>query len=299
MSKLIELAKDIGVNYQQLKNIINYSDNFYNTFYLTKKKKDKKRIIDSPNSELKGIQRWILLNVLNQIKISDRANGFIIGRGIKRNAAIHLNKKYVLCIDIKDFFPSIKFKQVYECLLKGLGDQELSYKITKLCTYKNYLPQGAPTSPALSNIVFKPIDDEITKLCNSSLISFSRYADDLTFSSDNRQALVDIISRVKKILNKYSFYLNQKKTRIYSGKGKMIVTGITINSGKLSVGKNIKRNIRSSLFNLIIKKDTTINKNKLFGYLSFVKDIEPEFYKKIMTYNNSLLRKQVNLSIRS
>ena len=84
MKNFDEFAKRIGLNKQQLNNIINFSDRFYNSFYKKKKRKDAKRLIDCPNVELKGIQRWLLYNVLEDIKVSRRANGFIKKRGIKK-----------------------------------------------------------------------------------------------------------------------------------------------------------------------------------------------------------------------
>lgn len=277
-------AKEIGFNKQVLDNYITYADNYYNTFYVSKRKKGKKRQIDCPSKELKSIQRWVLYNYFNNIPISNRANGFVKGRGIKRNAQFHLKKTFILAIDIKDFFPSISQKQIYNAISKHFEDNDLSLKLSKLCTYKRRLPQGAPTSPVLSNIVFKEIDDKIASACNSKLVVYSRYADDLVFSCETKNTLVEIYSIVNNILTKHSFNINKSKTKYLSGKGRMAITGININEGRLTVKKEIKRNLRSNLYNLIVKKDTSININSVFGYLSFIKDIEPDYYFKMKDY---------------
>jgi len=281
-------AKEIGFNKQMLDNYITFADKYYNTYYIAKKKKRSKREIDSPSKELKSIQRWVMLNYLNSIPISNRANGFIKGRGIKRNAQFHLNKSYILAVDIKNFFPSITQGMVYESLKKHLDDEDLTYKLAKLCTYKRRLPQGAPTSPILSNIVFKEIDDEITDFCKIRLVAYSRYADDMIFSSNTKNVLVEIYQFVNKLLIQHSFEINTSKTKYLSGKGRMAITGININAGKLTVNKDIKRNLRSNLYNIIVKKDKTININSVLGYLSFIKDIEPDHYYKTKDYIEKL-----------
>ncbi len=281
-------AKDIGFNMQVLDNYITYADSFYNTYYISKKNKKKQRQIDSPSRELKSIQRWVLSNYLNNIPVSNRANGFIKGRGIKRNAQFHLKKSFVLTIDIKNFFPSISQKMVHDSLCNHIGDKDLCLKLAKLCTFKRRLPQGAPTSPILSNIVFAEIDDEITRFCNTRLVVYSRYADDMVFSCDTKNSLVEIYSFVNKLLRKHSFIINNSKTKYLSGKGRMVITGVNINEGRLTVRKEIKRNLRSNLYNLIIKKDKTININSVSGYISFIKDIEPEYYEKIKKYISDL-----------
>ncbi|OYU55696.1 MAG: hypothetical protein CFE25_00105 [Chitinophagaceae bacterium BSSC1] len=281
-------AKEIGFNIQMLDNFVTFADTHYNTFYITKKKKTKKREITSPSKELKSIQRWVLNNYFNEIAISSRANGFIKGRGIKRNAQFHLNKRFILCVDIKDFFPSISQKMVFNALSNVFDDRDLTLKLSKLCTYKRHLPQGAPTSPILSNIVFKDLDELFTTFCNTKLVVYSRYADDLVFSSDTKSSLIEVYSYINEQLIKNGFRINTSKTKYFSGKGRMTVTGINLNEGKLTISQSVKRSVRSQIFRLIVKKDMTINTNSILGYLSFIKDIEPDYHKKLINYIKKL-----------
>jgi len=281
-------SKEIGLNMQMLDNYITFADKYYNTYYISKKNKSKKRKIDSPSKGLKGIQRWVLKNYFNNLPVAKRANGFISGRGIKRNAKYHIDKQFLLMIDIKDFSPSISQKMVYEALAKHFEDRELTLKLSKLCTYTRKLPQGAPTSPLLSNIVFKEIDEQISSFCNTKLVVYSRYADDLVFSSETKNTLSEVYAFVNNIFSKYPFNINHSKTRYLSRKGAMKVTGININEGRLTVSKEIKRNMRSMFYNYIVKTDTTVNINSAVGYLSFIKDIEPDYYKKFLVYIDKL-----------
>lgn len=292
MKPFDSLILELGLTSSILENYITFSDAHYNTFYIKKSNKTKKREIDSPSKELKTIQCWILHNYLNKIDVSNRANGFILRRGIKRNAMFHLNKRYILTLDIKNFFPSISQKQVYNALFSHFNDKELAIKISKLCTFKRKLPQGAPTSPMLSNIIFTPIDEQITKHCNTLLVNYSRYADDLSFSSDNKKVLVFIYNYVSKLLYENGFDVNKKKTRYLSGKGVMSVTGVNVNTGKPKISKKRKQNIRALLFNYIVKKDKSISKNVIAGHISYIRSIEPDYLQSITEYIKRLRKKK-------
>ncbi len=288
MKEFDKLILGVGLSRDVIENYITFTDKFYNTYYLPKKSGGK-RVIDCPGKNLKTIQRWILKNYLDKLEVNKRANGFVKERGIKRNALFHLNKKYILTVDIKNFFPSISQKQVFETLNEHYKEKEFAIKIAKLCTFQRRLPQGAPTSPVLSNLVFKNIDEEIMKYCNSELINYSRYADDLTFSSDNKNSLQYSYKFVNDLLFKNGFNLNKKKTRYLSGKGKMTITGVNINSGVPKVSSKLKRKVRAELHHFIIK-DQIPNLNKLAGYISFISSIEENYLKKINEYIESLYK---------
>jgi RNA-directed DNA polymerase len=287
MYSIEELARDIGVSKRYLTRLSTNSDKCYYTYYL-RKKGGSKRIIDAPNKELKSIQSWILRNILDNIKIHVRSHGFVKRKSIKTNAKSHLGKKYILCLDIKDFFPSIPYESVLKVFSKRYKSTSVAKCLAALCTYNGYLPQGAVTSPALSNIVFKIVDSQITKLCNDSGIRYTRYADDLTFSCNDMTCLKNLINPMKSILEKYNFNLNKKKTRYYSEKGRMLVTGLLLNTGNLTIGRGKKRILRSMIYNYFVKKDKDININKIIGHLSFLRDIEPYTYEKFLRYCNSL-----------
>jgi RNA-directed DNA polymerase len=291
MKQFDNFILEIGLTRSALENYVTFSDTNYNSFYIPKKKKGEKRVIDCPNANLKAIQRFFLRRYLNKIEVNKRVNGFVPKRGIKRNALFHMKKKYLLTIDIKDFFPSISQKKVFEVLYEIYSDKAFALKIAKLCTYKRLLPQGAPTSPALSNLVFKGIDDKIMKYCNSEMVNYSRYADDLTFSSDNKNSLQYVYKFVNNLLYANGFNVNKKKTRYLSGKGKMSITGVYINSGKPKVNNQIKKQLRAELHQYIIN-DREINLNRVSGYISFIRSIEDDYLKKIETYIEKLKKKK-------
>jgi len=247
MNIVKDISSFIGTTESSLLNIIHHSDQFYKTFAIDKKNGEK-RIIDAPNLELKAIQTYILRYILERknFEISCYAKGFIKKKGIKDNAKIHLNKKFLMCLDIKEFFPSIKFHQVYNNFINNYDPKNSQY-LTDLCTLSGYLPQGAVTSPFISNVVFKPIDDLIAKISLEDDIIYSRYADDLIFSSNEIIALQKLYPEIENIINKYDFILNNEKTRFLSKKRRQMVTGIILNSGRMTIGRENKRKISKGI----------------------------------------------------
>lgn len=287
------LAYEIGINKSRFATLIVYADDFYKTYHL-RKRDGSNRTINAPGVEIKFIQIWILRNILEKsLTPSEYSKAFYKRRGIKLNASSHLGKKYIYCFDIKNFFPSITVDRVTK-LFSDIPriDSSLASQLAKICTYKGYLPQGAITSPYISNIVLKEIDENIGDYCSRKNISYSRYADDLVFSSDNFDELVKIKGYIEPILTSYDFTLNKKKERMLTGAGKMVVTGLRLNSGKLTIGRDRKRLYRAMLHRLLIKEEA-INEKGLIGHLSFLQDIEPTYYKdNWIPYRDKLIKKK-------
>ena len=293
MKSINDIATIIGIPENQLKIRAEYSYKYYKTTYLPKRNGDF-QTLNIPTAQLKGIQRWILHEMLYKIDVSDFANGFIPGRGIKRNAMFHAKSHFFLCIDIKNFFSSIKQKTVEE-KIQAHFSQDICQFISKICCYKGFLPQGAPTSPYLSNIVFCEIDNHIDNFCQMDSIYYSRYADDLTFSCDNYKNLINVKEKVESILSENNYVLNEQKTRFLSSKNRISITGLNLNKGKPQVGKNLKRKLRTLLHHYYIKKDKS-NEFLINGYLSYIKSIEPEYYSKnLRNYIDKLKKESVKL----
>ncbi len=199
-----------------------------------------------PNTMLKCIQHKILSDILEKLKPSKYATAYKKKANIKSNATPHIGKKYLLKMDISDFFGSIRFDHVYSAVFNTRRfPKQIGVMLTELCCYKDYLPQGAPTSPAISNLVMKNFDNNIGAWCDKNGISYTRYCDDLTFSSD--KPLSNVFVKVSKMLDEMGFELNQKKTCFVTNHSRLSVTGLTVNS-KLSVAKDYKRKLRQELY---------------------------------------------------
>lgn len=177
------LALLIGIETEYLLSMAYAPRKFYRTFYVKKKQSGKRRI-DEPLPDLKAVQRWILDEVLQPVPVSKYSKAFVCGESIKTNARFHRHQKIVLALDIVDFFGSISRRDVF-CVFHDIGyTTELCWLFAHLCTFNGYLPQGAPTSPYISNLKMKAFDQAVGGHCIPKGIRFTRYADDIFISGD-------------------------------------------------------------------------------------------------------------------
>jgi RNA-directed DNA polymerase len=234
----------VGYKVQYLRNISNAQHFFYRAFQIPKKSGGK-RTIEEPLPSLKEIQRWILDNILSKVTVSKYAKAFHKKRSIRSNAAYHQNKNCVLRIDVTDFFGSIKYEKVYKTFIALGYTEAVSTMLANLCTKDNKLPQGAPTSPALSNIIFLLADKRISAFAWKKGIHYTRYADDMTFSGDFEPGMV--IKFVKSVLKDNDLQVNDKKTRVQKRHQRQIVTGITVNQ-KMKAPREMRRSLRQSVY---------------------------------------------------
>jgi RNA-directed DNA polymerase len=187
-----------------------YKTTAFYRHYTIAKRSGGLREISEPLPSLKEIQRWILDNILYKCSVSNFAKGFVPERSIRENARFHRNQPKVLSLDLEDFFPSIKGGRVYN-FFKRLGYQpKVAHLLTKLCTLNGSLPQGAPTSPALSNIISLRLDKRLSGFALKEKIRYTRYADDITFSGDFDEG--QLIKFTRKVLAAEG-YINAKKLR--------------------------------------------------------------------------------------
>lgn len=262
------LAYQIGIPPARLIYILRDRDNLYNT-YKIRKKSGGYRWIMSPSDDLKNIQYWIKNFILDNISISKNANAFVKGKSIKDNAIKHIGQELILNIDLYRFFDTIKEKRVYG-LFRNLGyTKKLSYDLARLITVhpptsywkdikienrlnKSFiiskpaiLPQGAPTSPVMSNIIANRLDKIFTKCSLEYNLNYSRYADDITFSGRRKNMIS--LSTVKKVIRQQGFTININKTRYIGNSKKQTVTGLTVNNG-VSVDKKMIKFIKQELY---------------------------------------------------
>lgn len=258
------------------------------------KKNGSIRMIKIPNFSLKLIQKWILNNILEKVSVSCDSMAFRKGRqyGIKRNAEIHLHNVYVMVIDLEDFFTTIKKEKIFY-IFRNLGYNNLvSNTFSNLCTYDKYLPQGAVTSPYLSNLVCDYLDRRIRGLCSNHDVSYSRYADDLIFSNNNKKILLSLKKTIEKIIEDEGFIINKSKTKFFSPAGRKVITGITVNNGKLKANKKLKRKVRAMIYEVITKGDYK-SSNKIKGYISHISYVENDYKNKIIKYIDKIAKNKI------
>lgn len=243
-------------------------------------------MISAPDKDLKAIQDTINHRVLSFVNLHPAATGFRCKMSISDNVRPHLGKPYVLKTDIHDFFGSIRSLRVRK-MFENMGyPSKIARVLAALCCVRRCLPQGASTSPALSNIISYEMDKKLAALATEYNLVYTRYADDLTFSGDVFPAQ-QILPLIKQIIREEKFEINHKKTRFLSGHKRKIITGVSISSGvKLTIPKAKKREIRKNVHFILTKglaehqrrigsHDPAYLK-RLIGTLCYWRSIEPD-----------------------
>lgn len=259
------------------------------------------RLISAPLPKLKTAQTWLLHNILNKITPNAHAHGFRASHSIVTNAQPHTGAAIIINFDLKDFFPSIDYKRV-KGLFRSLGYSEAAATIFGLicsepevveltldnktyfsATSVRFLPQGAPTSPAITNLICLRLDRRLVKLAECLNFTYTRYADDLTFSTKDAQdkQLGKLMKEVRNIVTHEGLEVNEAKTRILRRAQQQEVTGIVVNKKVNVCKKNLKR-FRATLFQ--IDKDGPENKHwgnspdvisAVRGFANFVYMVDP------------------------
>ena len=269
----------------------------YKTFEIPKKSGEI-RTINAPVDDLKSIQiklsnalweyqkeLWKEKNIFPNV-----SHAFQKGKSIFTNSKIHRNKRYVLNLDLNDFFTCFHFGRVRGFFAKNKDFQlpiEVATVIAQLCCYKGCLPQGAPTSPIITNLICNILDMRLLKIAKKYLLDYTRYADDLSFSTNNKTFLDNYDAFLKEISKEISvagFSINNNKTRLQFRDSKQKVTGIIVNK-KLNIDRLYYRETKAMAHNLYTNKEFTINGeigtlNQLEGRFSFINQIDK--------YNNGL-----------
>ena len=238
------------------------------------------RNIHAPSDALKQMQRTILRRLLARLAVHPAAHGFEKGRSIVTNAQAHVGKAVVLRMDIQNFFNSTGTSRVKK-YFRAIGWNEPAAKLlVNLCTYQGSLPQGAPTSPRLSNLVNYVMDVRLTDLAASlsthsaayesgtASVAYTRYADDLTFSfaTDDRQAVQLAIYATKQFVGDLGYRLHQKKKlRIMRRHDRQIVTGLVVND-VVNLPRAVRRRLRAVEHHIKAGRAATLSLGQLAGW---------------------------------
>lgn len=247
-------SKDLGVFLSEIAStsLINYilarKDSYYRNFRV-KKKNGSYRYINEPLNQLFTIQKeFSQFFLINRTK-NYHSHGFELNKSIITNANKHVNKKIVLNIDLEDFFSNISTPRISKLLLDKFNISEVeAIKIADLLTYKNSLPQGSPSSPVLSNLICEQLDYELHKYCKQFNITYTRYADDMSFSFSFNKLPIIQVKNIIFIIEQNNFKINKKKYRYYYRNARQLVTGLVVNE-KINVKREYYKNLRAILYN--------------------------------------------------
>lgn len=291
------IAKDLNVPELMLSEALTRSRKLVKHIKIPKND-GSERLVYQPSKKLKIIQYWLDSHIFSSLKIHESATAYQKEKSIKVNAAAHRNNRYFLKLDFKDFFPSIKFTD-FESFLKewhknntpSFTVDELLEIVRRACFYLgDSLPIGYPTSPIISNIVMYEFDSQITSLLSEKDIYgkcvYTRYADDLTFSTDLKGACKKIKFLVSKQLGSMisqNLKLNHRKTRLVSSSGgSSFITGLRVcHDGHITIHRKYKDRIRLliSLYQKGVLPDDEMN--SLRGHLSHIRNVDSFFYTKL------------------
>lgn len=257
-------------------------DGLYHSWDLPKRKGGTRRIT-APAPLLKTIQRRLLDVVFAQVPCHPAATGFRAGISIADNARPHVGRKVVVNVDLQGFFPNTRFKRlrraVERVLPRRLGD-EARRLVVDICAMDGGLPTGAPTSPAIANIVMQPVDRALAKAASRHAIAYTRYADDLTLSGDDPLRLLPFL---RQLVGELGYSLDPKKTNIFRRGRRQVVTGLVVND-KVSVPRRLRRRLRAAAHRVALHGAAAeltwhgrpMSAGELAGHVAFIGVAHPE-----------------------
>lgn len=235
----------VGIQLEFLLKICNSQKNYYRSYKIPKSN-GKKRLISEPLPMLKMVQKYILENILVKIPCNKCSKAYIKGVSLKDNAKFHRRQKYIVKIDLKDYFGTLKSNRVYEFFINLGYAKDVSVLLCNLCTLNYSLPQGAPTSPYLSNLLTIKLDEDLFNYCRQGKnLRYSRYADDITISGDfdPKSVIKDVIL----IIKSNGLFVNYDKIAVIGQNKRQEVTGIVVNQ-KMQVSKSYRKKIRQEIY---------------------------------------------------
>jgi len=268
--------------------------------YSISKKTGGLRYISAPKAALRQAQEWVLQNILSRLPVEPQAHGFVLERSVVSNALPHVNKNVVINLDLKDFFPSITFRRVKGLFRQvGYGEHvatvlallctepprvatELDGKVYHVALGQRVLPQGACTSPAITNLLCRRLDRRLAGLAKRHDFAYTRYADDLTFSGENGKAVGRLLRSVRSILTSEGFAEHPRKTKVMRRASRQEVTGLTVNV-RPTVSRKEVRQLRAIIHNVARhglesqnRSDHPDFEGHLRGRVQFVRMVDPQ-----------------------
>ncbi len=304
---LSKMSEDLLLHKERLDYLIRSAPHRYKVYQVPKRSKSGMRTIAQPAKEVKRLQYWVINKVFSKLAIHQSAIGYVTGKNIRNNSEPHANNPYLLKLDFKDFFPSIKGKDFLNYAKDKnimLDEVQLDeYDLQRLMRILFWFPKGrvglqlsigAPSSPYLSNVIMYDFDSDITEFCLQNGVSYTRYADDMTFSMQERTLRGTVLQRVLEVIEYLPFpklEINNRKTIFGSKAHRRMVTGLILsNDGVVSLGRERKRRIRAQIHHFTNGKVSDHERNKLRGMLAFARNIEPDFVRRMeLKYDSEIM----------
>lgn len=296
------ICEQLSISENQLNRLILRAPHAYKV-YTIPKKTGGHRTIAQPAKETKILQAWIIENILSKLPIHNSAAAYKSGASIKKNALAHCEHAYLSKFDFKDFFTSIRASDVNAHLTKHLSSllsEEDRNDVVRICCFSQKgldelrLSIGAPSSPIISNTIMYEFDSRISSWCEERSITYTRYADDLAFSTNVKGICSDIEPAIRGIVRDLAYpslRFNNKKTTHLSKKNQRRITGLILsNEGKVSLGRERKREISALIHKHTLNLLPQSEVFRLQGLLGFARDVEPLFVARVAgKYGSSVI----------
>ncbi len=290
---LTRLGRAVLLPREQLLRLIRSAPRRYKVFQIPKRSPGQFRTIAQPAREVKALQYWVMRNVLNRFDVHPAATAYREDLSIANNARPHVQGRFLLKMDFKDFFPSLKASDFRTFLKKNKANLD-NEEIEALCQILFWMPKGtndlslsigAPTSPMLSNILMMDFDQRVSRFCAARNVAYTRYADDLSFSSARSEQLQTVERAVLSMCGRSRspiLTVNQGKTVRVSKRDARRVTGLVLtNDRKISLGRDEKRRIRARMHHFVTGRLQPEQILQLRGTLAYVKSVEPTFLRRL------------------
>lgn len=320
LNSVEDLAKAMGISIGNLRFLAfsrkTSKTTHYKRFFLAKKTGGK-RLISAPMPRLKNVQHWVLNEILYKVETHDAAHGFVPKRSIVSNAALHTGNEVVINMDMKDFFPTVTYKRV-KGLFKALGYTEQIATIFALLTTEptvdevnmdgetfyvaqgeRFLPQGAPSSPAITNLLCRRLDCRFVGMAKKLGWQYSRYADDMSFSTKTGENVNRVLWQARQIVADEGFVLHPKKIKVMRKGSRQEVTGLTVNK-TVNVSREQLKKFRAVLHHIETKGITGASWGNGFilltiqGYANYVRMVNPEKGLALVQKVKAILEKAEN-----
>ena len=278
---LHELSAEFGISTKDLVRIIMSGPQRYKVYEIPKRNGGI-RVIAQPARDLKILQRYLLDTKLSLLPVHPAATGYVHGRNIAHNARLHVHGRFVLKLDFENFFPSIKVIDWENVVRKSplkLAPLDLTL-FNYIMFWGNHSPQpqrlsiGAPTSPALSNIVMFRLDEKFGRAGSKSNVTYSRYADDITVSGETSESVLHFEAMARSLVataRSPTLRFNEEKRGLYGMGQRRMVTGLIITpDNRVSIGRDRKRLISAMLHKIALRLPIKMSSEKQRDYLDFV-----------------------------
>lgn len=284
---------DLGFSADQLARLIERAPYTYKVYSIPKRSGGLREIAQ-PAKETKVLQRWLMSNVFGALPIHECATAYRLGASIRQNAQRHADNTYLSKFDFRNFFPSVLKQDIASHLTSHIGEGLTTAEIEAISRLSCIRPAnmtdlclsvGAPSSPMLSNSVMFEFDSILDEWCRAHKICYTRYADDLAFSTCIKKISSELPTAIQDALATIAYprlELNSKKTVFVSKKHQRRVTGIVLsNSGSLSLGRDRKREISALVHRFTLRQIAANDVFRLQGLLGFSIDVEPDFLSRL------------------